>query len=189
MERSPALQIFEVIASVKQLAPYTGDLAFLKDEVNWTDASLDLWYKSDIAKVSGGKFSIDGTVVNLAGTTNIKTKAVDLHVKIDLSEKEQKNIEEAIQKNVTKEIRGDVAKYLPPAELTEDGDEAVRGRDGQDLFRLRRARNHARSLCHPGSSQGAFPCLFLSGSLPVDVAGVAARPGGKGGGPGDSEGD
>lgn len=113
------LQIFESIKTVKALEPYTGKLAFLKEEVKWNEGSVDVWYKSDTVKLSTGKIETEDFDLLFNGTTNIKTKAADLDLEILLSEKESEAIRSTVNQNVSSQIKGDVAKYVSPEKITD----------------------------------------------------------------------
>ncbi len=113
------LQIFESVKSVKALEPYTGKLAFLKEEVKWNEGSVDVWYKSNKVKLSLGKIVTEDFTLHFEGTTNIKTKALDLDMGTILSEKENEAVKATINQNVKRQLRGDVAKYVPPEKITD----------------------------------------------------------------------
>lgn len=166
------LQIFEAIQSIRVLEPYTGKLSFLKDKVEWKDAELDVWYKNNIAKISGGKIATGDVVVHLSGTTNIKTKAVNLNVKMDLSEKNQKAIEAAVAKNIKREIRGDVAKYIPPEKITQLAMKRLKDKNGKIYFEYDvggTTRSPSVKLIHPKVP----PLSVLIKDVGGDATGIA----------------
>jgi len=166
------LRIFEAIQSERVLQPYTGKLSFLKDNVTWKDAEMDVWYKANIVKISGGKIATEDMVVHLSGTSNIKTKAVDLHVKMDLSEKDQKAIEEKVAKNIQREVRGDVAKYIPPEKLTQMVMKRMKDKDGKIYFAYDvggTTRAPAVKLVHPNLP----PFSELMKEVAGDASGIA----------------
>ncbi len=112
------VKIFEAVNSVQALQQYTGKLTFLRDEVNWKKAYADVWYKADTAKFSTGKINTDDYNLTFDGTTNIKTKTMDLNLGIVLNEKESASIQAAVTKEMAKNIRGDLAKYVKPEKVT-----------------------------------------------------------------------
>ena len=113
------LQIFDALNSVQGIRQYTGDLAFLKDEVKWNSAYLDVWYKADKAKFSTGKITTDDYDLTFDGTTNIKTKALKTDLGVVLNDKESNAIRTSITKEMARNIRGDLAKYVKPERVTD----------------------------------------------------------------------
>jgi hypothetical protein len=80
---------------------------------------VDLWYKADTVKASSGEIRTDDYSLLFNGSTNVKTKAVGMDMGMVLSEKENAAVKASIQKNIGKELKGDVAKYVPPEKLTD----------------------------------------------------------------------
>jgi hypothetical protein len=113
------LRILKEIQSVRALEQFTGKLAFLKDDVQWKKAGVEAWYKAGTAKLSSGRIPTDDYTLDLAGALNTKTQAMDLDLGMELSEKENEVVRSSIEKNVSKQISGDVAKYVPPEKITD----------------------------------------------------------------------
>jgi len=113
------LRILKSIQSVKALEQFTGKLAFLKDDVQWKNAGVEAWYKADTAKLSSGRIPTDDYLLDVNGAMNIKTQAMDLDLGMELSEKENEVVRSSIEKNVSRQLSGDVAKYVPPEKITD----------------------------------------------------------------------
>ena len=113
------LQIFDAVNSVQALQQYTGDLAFLKDEVKWKSGYVDVWYKANTAKFSTGKITTDDCDLTFDGTTNTKTKALKMNLGVVLNEKESASIRKSITKEMARSIKGDLAKYVKPEKVTD----------------------------------------------------------------------
>lgn len=131
------LKIFESIRSVKALEQYTGELAFLKDEVTWKEANAALWYKAGTAKISTGRITAEDYGLDFSGSTNIDTKAVDLDLGLELGEKTSKALRSSIEKNMQKELRGDVGKYVSAETLADMVMKRLTNEDGNVYLRYK----------------------------------------------------
>ena len=113
------VKILESIQSVKALEQYTGKPSFLRDEVTWDKANMDVWYKAGNAKVSTGKIAAEDYNLDFSGSTNIDTKAIHLDLGMELGEEQTQALRDSIDKRMQKELKGDVAKYVSSEQLTD----------------------------------------------------------------------
>ena len=113
------LQIFEKLKSVEQLAKYSGKFDFLKDDIKWKNAYVNVWYKNNIIKLKDGKIPTDDYLLTYEGMTNIKSKAINLDVEMVLAEKHGDSLKAGIRKNVDKVNTGKLKKYVKPDKVTE----------------------------------------------------------------------
>jgi hypothetical protein len=113
------VEILEAIQSVKAIEPYTGKLSFLRDEVTWKEADMDLWYKDGNVKVSTGSIRAEDYTLDFSGSTHLDTKAVDLDLGIELGEGPSQELRASIDKRMQRELKGDVAKYVSSEQLTD----------------------------------------------------------------------
>jgi hypothetical protein len=129
------LKVFEAIQSVKALEQYTGELAFLKDEVTWKDAKADLWYKAGTAKISSGRITTDDYSLDFSGSTNLDTKALDLDLGCALGEEATEALRSSIEKNLEKQLKGDVGKYVSAEALADIAMKHLTNEDGKVYLR------------------------------------------------------
>jgi len=125
------LQIFESLKSVEALSKYCGKLDFLKGEVNWKEAFVDLWYKGGTAKLSNGKIKTKEFGLDFAGSTNINTKAIDLDIGMVLAKKHTRSIRGGIEGNAKKALKAaGVDKYLKPDKVADAAMKPLVNKDG-----------------------------------------------------------
>jgi len=113
------LQIFDAIKSNETLANYAGKFDFLSKYVKWKNGYVDIWYKGGLLKITNGKISTDDYAGNFKADMNLNTKAVNADIDMTLNEKHNKSIYNGIEKNASKLIKGDVAKYVKPDKVAE----------------------------------------------------------------------
>ncbi|GAB4219050.1 MAG: hypothetical protein Kow00102_01120 [Spirochaetota bacterium] len=113
------LQIFDAIKSNETLANYAGKFDFLSKDVKWKNGYVDIWYKGGLLKITNGKISTDDYAGNFKADVNFNTKAVNADIDMTLNEKHNKSIYNGIEKNASKLIKGDVAKYVKPDKVAE----------------------------------------------------------------------
>jgi len=113
------LRVFEAIRSVPALEQFTGELAFLKDRVEWKDGTVDAWYKAGTAKISKARIPAGDYTLDLAGAVETQTQGIDLDVGMELAEEENQAVRAAIEKNVAAQLSGDVARYVPPEKVAD----------------------------------------------------------------------
>ena len=92
------VKILEAIQSVKAIEQYTGKLSFLRDEVTWKDADMDVWYKAGTVKVSTGRITGEDYSLDFSGSTQLDTKAIDLDLGMELGEEQTQALRTAIAK-------------------------------------------------------------------------------------------
>ncbi|NMB66432.1 MAG: AsmA family protein [Spirochaetes bacterium] len=117
--RMTGLQIFDAIKSNETLANYAGKFDFLSKDVKWKNGYVDIWYKGGLLKITNGKISTDDYAGNFKADVNFNTKAVNADIDMTLNEKHNKSIYNGIEKNASKLIKGDVAKYVKPDKVAE----------------------------------------------------------------------
>ncbi len=125
------LQIFESLKSVEALSKYCGKLDFLKGDIKWKEAFVDLWYKGGTVKISNGKIKTKEFGLDFAGSTNINTKAVNLDIGMVLAKKHTRSIRSGIEGNVKKALKtGGLDKYLKPDKVTDAAMKPLVNKDG-----------------------------------------------------------
>jgi len=126
------LQIFEKLKEVEQIEKYCGKFAFLKGDVKWKNAFVNVWYKGGTVKLTDGKIATDDYALNFAGMTNINTKAVGMDMDMLLAEKHNKPIREGIAKNVDKGIKAaKLEKYVKTEKVADSAMKALANKDGK----------------------------------------------------------
>ncbi|MFH0977362.1 MAG: AsmA family protein [Spirochaetota bacterium] len=125
------LQIFEKIKSVEQLDKYCGKLEFLKKDIKWKDAYVNVWYKNNLVKLKEGKIPTDDYALTYAGQTHLVTKAVDLDMDMLLADKHEKSIRSGVEKNVKKAIPAKAAKYIKAETVTDIAMKSILNKDSK----------------------------------------------------------
>lgn len=125
------LQIFEKMKSIEALQKYCGKLDFLKKDIKWKDAMVNVWYKDGTVKMTDGKVPTDDYLITYEGKTNINTKAVDMNMDMLLADKHQKSIREGINKNVQKAVTGKARQYVKPEKVTDIAMNRISNKDGK----------------------------------------------------------
>ncbi|MEW6525149.1 MAG: AsmA family protein [Spirochaetota bacterium] len=125
------LQIFDAIKSNETLANYAGKFDFLSKDVKWKNGYVDIWYKGGLLKITNGKISTDDYAGNFKADVNLNTKAVNAEVDMTLNEKHNKSIYNGIEKNASKLIKGDVAKYVKSNTVAEKAFGYLTNKDGK----------------------------------------------------------
>ncbi len=125
------LQIFDAIKSNETLANYTGKFEFLSKDVKWKNGYVDIWYKGGLLKITNGKISTDDYAGNFKADINLNTKAINADIDMTLNEKHNKSIYNGIEKNASKLIKGDVAKYVKPDKVAEKAFGYLTNKDGK----------------------------------------------------------
>ncbi len=113
------VKILEAVQSVKAIEQYTGRLSFLQDEITWKEAGLDVWYKAGTVKVSTGRIKAEDYTLDFSGTNHMDTKAIDLDLGLELGKEPSQALRASIEKNMQRELKGDVAKYVSSEKLTD----------------------------------------------------------------------
>lgn len=125
------LQIFDAIKSNETLANYAGKFEFLSKDVKWKNGYVDIWYKGGLLKITNGKISTDDYAGNFKADINLNTKAVNSDIDMTLNEKHNKSIYNGIEKNASKLIKGNVAKYVKPDKVAEKAFGYLTNKDGK----------------------------------------------------------
>ncbi len=126
------LQIFERLKEVEQLEKYCGKFAFLKDDIKWKNALVNVWYRGGTVKISDGRIATDDYELNFAGMTNINSKAVGMDMDMLLAEKHNKPIREGIARNVEKGIKAaKLEKYVKTEKVADSAMKALTNKEGK----------------------------------------------------------
>ncbi len=125
------LQIFENMKSVESLSKYCGKLNFLKKDMKWKDAYVNVWYKNGTVKLTDGKIPTEDYVLTYAGTHNLNSKKVNMDMDMLVADKHQKSIRSGINSNVKKGISGKLKKYVKPEKITDIAMKRLVNKDGK----------------------------------------------------------
>jgi len=125
------LQIFDAIKSNETLANYAGKFDFLSKDVKWKNGYVDIWYKGGLLKITNGKISTDDYAGNFKADVNFNTKAIYADIDMTLNEKHNKSIRSGIEKNASKLIKGDIAKYVKSDKVAEKAFGYLTNKDGK----------------------------------------------------------
>ncbi len=125
------LQIFDAIKSNETLANYAGKFDFLSKDVKWKNGYVDIWYKAGLLKITNGKISTDDYAGNFKADVNLNTKVINADIDMTLNEKHNKSIYNGIEKNASRLIKGDVAKYVKPDKVAEKAFGYLTNKDGK----------------------------------------------------------
>jgi hypothetical protein len=124
------LQIFDKMKGVSALDKYTGKFDFLKDDVTWKNADVNIWYKGNVAKLTDGKIHTDDFKSTFAATINTATLSVDAPIDFSLSSKHTAAIRGKVQKNVEKLIVGKAKSIVKADKVTDSAMKPLLGADG-----------------------------------------------------------
>ena len=125
------LQIFDKMKSVESLEKYCGKFDFLKDEIKWKDAFVNVWYKGGTAKLTDGKIKTADYLLTFSGMTNINTKAVGMDIDMLLAEKHNAAIKGGSGRNVEKGIKAaNLEKYVKADRVTDIAMKQLANKDG-----------------------------------------------------------
>jgi hypothetical protein len=161
------MQIFQQLKSVEALEKYCGKLAFLKDDVKWKNAFVNVWYKAGTVKLSDGKIKTDDYELNFAGTTNINTKALNLDVDMTLAKGHTASIRSGLEKNVGKGIKAaKLDKYVKADKVTDAAVKPLLNKDGNAYFKYKVTGTTAKP-----DAKLVAPKLPSLGDLIKDAAG------------------
>lgn len=125
------LQIFEKMKSVESLSKYCGKLSFLKDNITWKDAFVNVWYKGGTVKLSDGKIKTSEFNLAFSGKTNINTKALDMDMDMVLAKKHTASIRSGVLGNVKTGLKaGGLDKYAKPEKVADTAMKPLVNKDG-----------------------------------------------------------
>ncbi|PKN52487.1 MAG: hypothetical protein CVU55_04385 [Deltaproteobacteria bacterium HGW-Deltaproteobacteria-13] len=129
------LEIFNSIAAIPILGDYLGEyISFLKDKQHWKNSKetgLDLHYKADKADITNGKLDLKQAKILFDGTTNIKTKGLDMSVGIVMSKEINEPVQTSLAKRIDSLIKSpDVKKYADSGKLAEASMQPLLNKEG-----------------------------------------------------------
>jgi archaellum component FlaF (FlaF/FlaG flagellin family) len=174
------LEIFKSIAAIPILGDYLGEyISFLKDKQHWKDSKetgLDIHYKADKVEITNGKLDLKEAKIIFDGSTNIKTKAIDMNVGMVMN----KEINEAVQTSLAKRIDSlikspDVKKYADSGKLAEAAMKPLLNREG--LIDL---KTKVKGTTNKPEVKLVQPQLDTLGEVVKSAAGSVAIEAGKG---------
>jgi hypothetical protein len=130
------LQIFNSIASIPILGDYLGEyIAFLKDKQQWKDSKesgMDLRYKADKVEITNGKLNLDQAGLAFDGSSNIKTKAVDMNVGVLMKKEINNAVKTSLAAKIDSLIKSpEIKKYTDSQKLAEAAMQPLLNKDGQ----------------------------------------------------------
>ena len=160
------LMIFEKIKSIDAIAKYSGKLDFLKKDITWKNAMVNVWYKGGTAKLSDGRIKTDDFELAFEGMTNIHRKTIGLDVDMTLDEKHGAKIQSGIEKNAKKVIKGKVKDYVKAEDVAETAFKRLVNDEGRVYLKYKVSgtlSNPDTKLLHP-----KLPSL---GDMVADAAG------------------
>lgn len=160
------LMIFEKIKSIDALAKYSGKLDFLKKDITWKNAHVNVWYKGGTAKLSDGRIKTDDFELEFGGMTNIHSKTIGLDVDMTLDEKHGDAIKSGIEKNARKVIKGKVKDYVKAESVAETAFKRLVNDEGRVYLRYR----VSGTLSDPDTKL-LHPRLPSLGDMVADAAG------------------
>jgi hypothetical protein len=174
------LEIFNSIAAIPILGDYLGEyISFLKDKQHWKDSKetgLDIHYKADKVEITNGKLDLKEAKIIFDGSTNIKTKAIDMNVGMVMN----KEINEAVQTSLAKRIDAliknpDVKKYADSGKLAEAAMKPLLNKEG--LIDL---KTKVKGTTNKPDVKLVQPQLDTLGEVVKSAAGSVAIEAGKG---------
>jgi len=174
------LEIFNSIAAIPILGDYLGEyISFLKDKQYWKNSKetgLDIHYKADQAEITNGKLDLKEAKIIFDGSTNIKTKAIDMNVGMVMN----KEINEAVQTSLAKRIDSliksfDVKKYADSGKLAEAAMKPLLNKEG--LIDL---KTKVKGTTNKPDVKLVQPQLDTLGEVVKSAAGSVAIEAGKG---------
>lgn len=174
------LQIFNSIASIPILGDYLGEyISFLKDRQQWKnsrEAGMDLHYKADRLDITNGKLNLKEAGLTFDGSTNIKTKAVDMNMGVVL----KKDINNAVKTSLAARIDSlikspEIKKYVDSQKLAEGATQPLLNKDGQIDLKIK-----VNGTMQKPDVKLTKPQMSLLGDVIKSAAGNAAVEAGKG---------
>jgi hypothetical protein len=130
------LQIFNSIAAIPVLGDYLGEyISFLKDKQQWKNSKetgMDLRYKGEGIEITNGKLNLDQAGLAFDGSTNIKTKAIDMNVGIVMKKEINNAVKTSLAGRIDSLIKNpEVKKYADSQKLAEAAMQPLLNKDGQ----------------------------------------------------------
>ena len=136
------LQIFNAMAGNNILGKYLGDaLSFLKGKQSWKGSKLayvDLWYKAGIAKLSNGNLKLQECRLLFEGTTNTKTKALDVPLELETLKERTSAIKVGLRRQIESGLkRLGAKKYANPEKITETAMKPLLNKNGMVYMKFK----------------------------------------------------
>jgi len=136
------LQIFNAIAGNNILGKYIGDaLSFLKGKQSWKGSKLayvDVWYKDGVAKLSNGNLKLRECRLLFEGTTNTRTKALDVPLELETLKERTNAIKVGVRKQIESGLkRLGVKKYTNPEKITDVAMKPLLNKDGMVYMKFK----------------------------------------------------
>jgi hypothetical protein len=113
------LQIFNEMLGVEQLAKYAGRIDFLKKEINWKQAALNVHYKNPVATLSDGRITTDDYGLTFGGSYNTAAGTMDIKSDMSVAAKHADAMKKKTADAAAKLITGRVKDYLKPADVAD----------------------------------------------------------------------
>lgn len=137
------LQIFNSIASIPLLGDYLGEyIGFLKDKQQWKDSretGLDVHYKAGKVDIKNGKLDLKQAKILFDGSTDIKTKAVDMNMNVVMSKEINEPVKASLAKRIDSLMGVDVKKYADSGKLAEASIQPLFNKDGAIDLKMKAA--------------------------------------------------
>jgi len=146
------LQIFENMKSTESLTEYCGKLNFLKKDMKWKDAYVDVWYKDGTVKLTNGKIPTEDYVLTYEGSHNLNNKKLNMNMDMLLADKHQKSIRAGINGKVKMGITGNMKKYVKPDKVTDIAMKRMVNEDGKVFLKYKvtgKIHDPNTKLVHP----------------------------------------
>jgi hypothetical protein len=136
------LQIFNTIAGNNILAKYLGDaLSFLKGKQSWKGSKLayvDVWYKGEIAKLSNGNLKLRECRLLFQGTTNIKTKVMDVPLELETLKERTSAIKVGLRRQIESGLkRLGAKKYANPEKIADTALKPLLNKNGMVYMKFK----------------------------------------------------
>lgn len=125
------LQIFDKMKSVSALEKYTGKFDFLKDNVNWKNAFVSVWYKNNLVKLSDGKIDTDDFTALFGAQVNLATLSIKSDIDLSIEKKHTDSVKTRMSKNIDKLIVGKAKKVVKADKITETAMKPLVNPDGK----------------------------------------------------------
>lgn len=126
------LQVFNSLKDVQALEKYCGKLSFLKDSLEWKDATVELWYKANTVALKKGVIKTDDGIINFEGSLNTVSQSLNATAGVLLAEKHNQSIRKGVTEQADKAIKSaNVGKYVKADALTDSAMKYVTNDKGQ----------------------------------------------------------
>ncbi len=113
------LQIFEAIRSVPVIETYTDRLEFLKREITWEDAEVELWYRDGRVGFEKLELPAERYLLGLEGSMVVETRSVDLALGLALDEDLTGTVRKTVHASVEKNLPAELTRVVSSDRITE----------------------------------------------------------------------